>query len=167
LNRLKLYYGNHDLHFVTFSCYRSCHSWEDLVRVAFLSRSWNESEPSMGDAGARAPLAQRTRERYALGGAAGTEAAGFALAADAHDEIPRKRALRGIPGGCARIAAVLANARFYDFNVYSLGKLREKLHYMHANPVIRRLVKHPQDWPWSSWSNYAHNGQGLLPVDRM
>jgi hypothetical protein len=73
----------------------------------------------------------------------------------------------GFPEDAQGLQQFLANARFYDFNVYSLGKLREKLHYMHANPVIRRLVKHPQDWPWSSWSNYAHNGPGLLPVDRM
>jgi putative transposase len=41
-------------------------------------------------------------------------------------------------------------ARFYDFNVYSKGKRTEKLNYMHANPVIRGLVKHPRDWRWSS-----------------
>jgi putative transposase len=45
----------------------------------------------------------------------------------------------------------LWQARFYDFNVYSEGKIKEKLNYMHANPVIRQLVKHPKDWPWSSW----------------
>jgi putative transposase len=55
--------------------------------------------------------------------------------------------------------------RFYDFNVYSSGKVQEKLNYMHANPVIRRLVEHPQDWPGSSWSNYAKNGEGLIAVD--
>jgi len=36
-------------------------------------------------------------------------------------------------------------ARFYDFNVYSRGKVKEKVNYMHANPVIRKLVKHPKD----------------------
>jgi putative transposase len=41
--------------------------------------------------------------------------------------------------------------RFYDFNVYSHGKKKEKLEYMHANPVVRGLAKHPQDWPWSSF----------------
>ncbi len=45
-------------------------------------------------------------------------------------------------------------ARFYDFNVYSHGKKTEKLNYMHANPVIRGLVKHPRDWAWSSWGFY-------------
>jgi putative transposase len=56
-------------------------------------------------------------------------------------------------------------ARFYDFNVYGNGKKREKLHYMHANPVIRGLVKHPKDWPWSSWSFYEKGEVGLVRVD--
>jgi putative transposase len=56
-------------------------------------------------------------------------------------------------------------ARFYDFNVFSERKKREKLEYMHSNPVTRGLVSHPRDWPWSSWSNYAHRGRGLIAVD--
>ena len=56
-------------------------------------------------------------------------------------------------------------ARFYDFNVYTNGKRTEKLNYMHANPVIRGLVKHPQDWPWSSWSFYAKGEPGLVRMD--
>jgi putative transposase len=55
--------------------------------------------------------------------------------------------------------------RFYDFNVWSAGKKKEKLEYMHANPVKRRLVKHPGDWPWSSWSFYEDGEQGLLKID--
>jgi len=56
-------------------------------------------------------------------------------------------------------------ARFYDFNVYSLGKIKEKLNYMHANPVIRKLVEHPKDWPWSSWAFYWKNEEGLISID--
>ena len=56
-------------------------------------------------------------------------------------------------------------ARFYDFNVFTEKKKKEKLEYMHGNPVTRGLVSHPKDWPWSSWSNYAQNGRGLIPVD--
>ena len=37
--------------------------------------------------------------------------------------------------------------RFYDFNVWSESKRLEKLHYMHGNPVKRRLVANPVDWP--------------------
>ena len=54
--------------------------------------------------------------------------------------------------------------RYYDFNVWSQAKVREKLHYMHANPVKEKLVQHPRDWPWSSWS-YWYRGEGLLPID--
>jgi putative transposase len=37
--------------------------------------------------------------------------------------------------------------RYYDFNVYSEKKLREKLDYMHMNPVREKLVRHPREWP--------------------
>jgi REP element-mobilizing transposase RayT len=50
--------------------------------------------------------------------------------------------------------------RYYDFNVYSRRKLLEKLEYMHANPVNEKLVTHPKDWPWSSWSAFV--GQPTL-----
>src|SRR5437660_3421461 len=45
-------------------------------------------------------------------------------------------------------------ARFHDFNVYSEARIKEKLSYMHANPVKRGLVNHPREWAWSSWSSY-------------
>ena len=54
--------------------------------------------------------------------------------------------------------------RYYDFNVYSGSKLREKLEYMHANPVKERLVGDVRDWPWSSWSFYAGR-EALLAID--
>jgi len=55
--------------------------------------------------------------------------------------------------------------RFYDFNVYRGGKVKEKLNYMHANPVIRGLVNHPGDWPWSSWAHYAKSERGHVEID--
>jgi len=54
--------------------------------------------------------------------------------------------------------------RYYDFNVHTREKLKEKLEYMHANPVVEKLVAHPRDWRWSSWSFYA-TGEGLLRMD--
>jgi hypothetical protein len=57
--------------------------------------------------------------------------------------------------------------RFYDFNVWSEKKFKEKLDYMHANPVKRGLVLHPKDWPWSSWSHYALREKGLIRVDSL
>jgi len=55
--------------------------------------------------------------------------------------------------------------RFYDFNVWSLKKRVEKLHYMHMNPLKRKLVDHPKDWPWSSFSFYSNPNNGLIRVD--
>ena len=56
--------------------------------------------------------------------------------------------------------------RYYDFNVYTRKKMKEKLEYMHANPITEKLVKHPKDWLWSSWMYYA-TGEGLLRIDAL
>jgi putative transposase len=57
--------------------------------------------------------------------------------------------------------------RFYDFNVWSNRKVQEKLDYMHRNPVQRKLVSHPKDWPWSSWSHYEKGELGLIRIDKL
>lgn len=44
--------------------------------------------------------------------------------------------------------------RFCDFNVWSRKKRVERLHYVHRNPVKRRVVAHPKDWRWSSYASY-------------
>jgi putative transposase len=56
-------------------------------------------------------------------------------------------------------------ARFYDFNVYTSGKNKEKLNYMHANPVKRGLVEHRKDWRWSSWNFYYGGDAGRVRID--
>lgn len=80
----------------------------------------------------------------------------------------RKRASEGqLSLGFVQDPALLGRfwqRRYYDFNVYSRAKVLEKLHYMHSNPVRERLVKHPGDWPWSSWCFY-YRGHGLLAMD--
>jgi hypothetical protein len=55
--------------------------------------------------------------------------------------------------------------RFHDFNVWSLKKRVEKLHYMHMNPLKRKLARHPKDWPWSSFSFYSKLKTGLIRID--
>ena len=55
--------------------------------------------------------------------------------------------------------------RFYDFNVWSQKKKIDKLGYMHSNPVKRGLVRHPRDWPWSSFSFYNQGGSPLIPIN--
>ena len=162
---LKRYYGKADLHFITFSCYRrlpllSTAGARDLV-VQELARVRAEygfklvgyvvmlnhvhllmSEPVKGTP---STVMQMLKQR-----------------------VSRKmRSCGGVPssvleGGCRAFrlnedgqeGKAFWQERFYDFNVYRSGKVKEKLNYMHANPVIRGLVPHPKDWPWSSWSFY-------------
>lgn len=45
--------------------------------------------------------------------------------------------------------------RYYDFNIFTNAKCIEKLRYIHRNPVTRGLVRHPEDYPWSSFRAYA------------
>jgi hypothetical protein len=65
----------------------------------------------------------------------------------------------------SRAAVTVWQPRFYDFNVWSQAKFVEKLQYMHMNPLKRKLVAHPRDWPWSSFSFYAKKESGLVRID--
>jgi len=55
--------------------------------------------------------------------------------------------------------------RLHDFNVYTNEKKKEKLQYMHENPVTRGLVKFPGDWIWNSFLFYASGQPGIVPID--
>jgi putative transposase len=55
--------------------------------------------------------------------------------------------------------------RFYDFNVYTDQKRLEKRRYMHRNPVLRELVKHPKDWAWSSYRHWATGYDGAVEIE--
>jgi len=57
--------------------------------------------------------------------------------------------------------------KFYDMNIWSEKKRLEKLAYMHNNPVKRRLVNNPGEWPWSSWRFYNLGDASLLSMDPM
>jgi len=169
---LKRYYGKGHLHFITFSCYRrlpllkSAHARDVFVRE--LARVRNEmnfrligyvvmpehvhlllSEPRQGTPSAvlqklKQRVARRLRKHRKT-----VSAAQLRLPFEHRGESLR----------------AFWQARFYDFNVYSRGKEKEKLNYMHANPLIRKLVKHPKDWPRSSWSFYAKREAVLLRID--
>ena len=45
--------------------------------------------------------------------------------------------------------------RYYDFNVFTTRKFKEKIQYIHRNPVTRGLVAKPEDYRWSSFNHYA------------
>jgi putative transposase len=46
--------------------------------------------------------------------------------------------------------------RSYDFNMFTQRKFKEKLRYIHRNPVKRGLVELPEQWRWSSYRSYAY-----------
>jgi putative transposase len=47
--------------------------------------------------------------------------------------------------------------KYYVYNVYSENKAREKLAYMHNNPVRAGLVKKAEEWRFSSAAWYSLN----------
>ena len=55
--------------------------------------------------------------------------------------------------------------RYYDFPVHNEEKRREKLRYIHRNPVVRGLVSRPEDWVWSSFRHYATGGVGIVEIE--
>ncbi len=149
-NPLQRYYGQGHLHFLTFSCYRRL--------------------PLLGTARARnafvAALA-KVRERYRfrlIGYVVMPEHVHLLISESAkctpslvlkvlkqrisRDLRKRKRRVAteqmrlAFKDGDARLPRFW-QPRFYDFNVYSARKIREKLEYVHANPVKRGLVRNP------------------------
>ncbi len=167
---LKRVTGRNDLHFITFCCYQ---------RRALLGsvRSRNLLIAILSEV--------RAKYGFSLVGYVVMPQHVHLLISESPSVPPAKviqvfkqrvsRRMRGKRGGCTgQLSFRFPEARgelrrfwqrrYYDFNVYSRKKLWEKLHYMHANPVEERLVRHPQDWPWSSWSFYA-TGEGILKMD--
>jgi REP element-mobilizing transposase RayT len=59
----------------------------------------------------------------------------------------------------------LWQARFYDFNIWTEAKRIEKVRYIHRNPVKRRLVASPEQWPWSSFRFYLTGEPGPVRIN--
>ena len=55
--------------------------------------------------------------------------------------------------------------RYHDFNVFSRDKVLEKRHYIHFNPVMRRLVARPEEWAWSSCRHFLTGAKGVVEVE--
>jgi putative transposase len=168
---LRRIYGQGHWHFITFSCYRrlpllkTAHARDVFVRE--LAKLRHElgfqllgyvvmpehvhlliSEPPRGTPSTvlhklKLRVARRLRKRRKRGCAA-------------QIELPFPQPEAGLRS--------FWQARFYDFNVYTRRKKREKLEYMHGNPIQRKLVQHPKDWPWCSWACY-HGKDGLIRID--
>jgi putative transposase len=166
------HYGRGHLHFITFSCYRrlrllgSAHARNVFVKILGETRDRYGfslvglvimpehvhlliSEPARGDPSIviqvlKQRVSRQLRRRRRV------SATQLKLRfEDEEDALPVRFWQR----------------RFYDFNVWSLKKRVEKLHYMHMNPLKKKLVAHPRDWPWSSFSFYSKQIHGLIRID--
>ena len=172
-NPLVRYYGQGHLHFLTFSCYHrraylgTARARDRFVKVLEQVRTaWSFrligyvvmpehvhlliSEPRKGDPSKVLQVLKQKTSRLLRGKRRDAHRTQLSLKlAGLEEETPKHFWQR----------------RFYDFNVWSGKKVREKLEYMHANPVKRKLVSHPKDWPWSSWSYYEKGQRGLIAID--
>jgi REP element-mobilizing transposase RayT len=54
---------------------------------------------------------------------------------------------------------------YWDTIVYGERILRQKLNYMHRNPVRAGLVQSVEEYPYSSYRNYVQGDQSLIEVD--
>ena len=79
-----------------------------------------------------------------------------------------KRMLRGVAPEYARSIPMTYpfwQAKYYAFNVYSEKKAKEKLDYMHMNPVTAGLVERAVDWKWSSARQYLLREPSLVSLE--
>jgi putative transposase len=54
--------------------------------------------------------------------------------------------------------------RYYGFNIWTRGKVEQKLDYIHMNPVRAGLVEQPCQWKWSSASWYLEGRSAGIPI---
>ena len=54
--------------------------------------------------------------------------------------------------------------KYYVFNIYSKAKLREKLAYMHNNPVTAGLVNDAKKWKFGSARHYLLGRSVGVPI---
>jgi putative transposase len=54
----------------------------------------------------------------------------------------------------------------YDRNLRTEHDVREKINYIHANPLRRGLVTDPDDWYWSSYRAWQTGEDVPVPIDR-
>jgi putative transposase len=55
---------------------------------------------------------------------------------------------------------------FWDKAIYSERFLRQKLNYIHRNPVRAEFVDDPGKFPYSSYRNYVDGDDSLIEIDK-
>lgn len=187
---LKRYYGKGDLHFITFSCYRRLpllatararnlfvHALRKIrERCPFLLVGYvvmpNHVHLHLSAAGPQRIAPRRQRHLLISEPVKGTPSTMLKVLKQRVSRDLRKKR-RPTPAGQLSLPFSQGDSellhfwqpRFHDFNVHSAKKRKEKLIYMHANPVKRGLVKSPAEWIWSSFSFYSKGEGGLISIN--
>jgi putative transposase len=169
---LKRYYGKGHLHFITFSCYRRLPLLKAVrARDIFVNELARVRDEAGFDLVGYVVMPEHVHLLMGEPKRGTPSTVLQKLKLRVSRKMRKRRKVRWVgqlPLPFEKAGEALRafwQARFYDFNVYTNGKKTEKLNYMHANPVIRGLVKHPKDWPWSSWSFYRKGEPGLIRID--
>jgi putative transposase len=168
---LKRRYGQHHLHFITFSCYRRLPLLRSVRARSIFVHILDEVRDRYGFV--VAGYVEMPEHVHLLIGEPPKGTPSTVLQVLKQRVSRRRRRKRKEPREQLNLrfehgAGSLPRfwqPRFYDFNVWSQKKFVEKLQYMHMNPVKRKLVAHPKDWPWSSFSFYSQRGSVLIRID--
>jgi len=162
-------YGQHHLHFITFSCYRRLPLLRTTAARDIFLRALDET---------------RQRYQFVIVGYVvmpehvhlligepkiGTPSTVMQVLKQRVSKMLRGRRRKRVPATQMRLwderrderLPHFWQGRFYDFNVWSKKKRNEKLHYMHFNPVKRKLVDDPKLWLWSSYRFYRYDETGI------
>jgi hypothetical protein len=54
---------------------------------------------------------------------------------------------------------------FSSIDLWSPKFIRQKLNYIHLNPVRAGLCKHPAEWRWSSYRAYLPHESSDVPIE--
>jgi len=170
---LRRRYGQHHLHFITCSCYRRLPLFASVRARNLFVKILGEVRDRYGFA--LVGYVVMPEHIHVLIGepAEGTPSTVMqVLKQRVSRRLRRKPSKKGCPQqqrlpfpAAHDLLPQFWQPRFYDFNVWSQTKFVEKLQYMHLNPLKRKLVTHPRDWPWSSFSFYAKKEPGLVRID--
>jgi putative transposase len=140
-------------HFVTFSCYR---------RRPLLQS--NKAKQTFLTALERV---RRTHKLYIYGYVIMPEHVHLLIS-----EPPQKAlaaALKSLKQGVARRLIGEADhfwqKRYYDRNTRTYEEFKQKLRYIHRNPIKRGLCKNPEDYPWSTFIHYATGLQLAVEIE--
>ena len=164
-------YGRGHLHFITFSCYRRLPLLRSVRARNVFVKLLDEVRDRWGFSLVGYVVMPEHVHLLIGEPRRGTPSITIQVLKQRVSRRLRRRTRR--PGGQLKLAFAAGEnsvprfwrRRFYDFNVWSLKKRIETLQYMHMNPLKRKLIDHPKDWPWSSFSFYSKLKQGLIRID--